>query len=370
VDEFTKQINLLGNCGKLVLKDNLLAVLSDIDLSTVSSAIYNGGFKKVKAILNVQAPEEYSDLQLHENPQKLIIDSAKKLGLSENFVGMVTAAAIEKFALVSKKDGDLAVSVIATAVDPQGKTCSHAESAGETIKVQEMTGTINIMIVIDGNPTESCLVSTLLTATEAKTAALWELDIRSRYSGDEATGTITDAMIVAETNRGAPIIYAGPASKLGQLVGYCTRKAVKEAVMKATECLPRRSVIKRLSERHLPLEKLSSELSKIDGLKVDEKTLAKILRNEPLFASVLLAAAKIDEDIKKELIPFEFKNINVLSENFGSLLSRQSRSDTKTPSGQARKKDYSSANLPPFLKHVLINMVKNALSKEKTENLK
>jgi iron complex transport system ATP-binding protein len=93
------------------------------------------------------------------------------------------------------------------------------------------------MVVIDGNPTESCMVSTVLTATEAKAAALWELGIKSRYSGDLATGTITDAIIVAKTNRGAPIIYGGPASKLGQLVGYCTRKAVKEAVMKANKYL-------------------------------------------------------------------------------------------------------------------------------------
>lgn len=230
-----KQFDLAGHCGKLVLKDNVLAVLSDIDLSTVSSAIYNGGFKKVKAILNVQAPEEFSDRLLHADPQKFIIDSAKKFGLSSSFVGMVTAAAVKKFALASKKDDDLAVSVIATAVDPEGNTCSHAESAGETIEVEEMTGTINIMVVIDGNPTESCLVGTVITATEAKAAALEELDIRSRYSGDLATGTITDAIIVAKTNRGTPIVYGGPASKLGQLVGYCTRKAVKEAVMKANE---------------------------------------------------------------------------------------------------------------------------------------
>jgi adenosylcobinamide amidohydrolase len=236
VDEFTKQIDL-GSFGKLVLKDNVLAVLSDVDLSTVSSAIYNGGFRKVKAILNVQVPEECSDRRLHANPQELVVDSAKKLGLSENFVGMITAAAVDKFALASKKDGDVAVSVTATAVDPEGNTCSHAESAGETIKVEEVTGTINIMVVIDGNPTESCMVSTVLTATEAKAAALWELGIKSRYSGDLATGTITDAIIVAKTNRGAPIIYGGPASKLGQLVGYCTRKAVKEAIVKADKYL-------------------------------------------------------------------------------------------------------------------------------------
>ena len=237
MDESTKQIDLSGNFGKLVLKDNVLAVISDIELTTVSSAIYNGGFKKTKAILNVQATNDLTDQQLHADPQKFIVDSAKKLGISNNFVGMVTAAAVDKFALASKKDGHLTVTVTATAVDTDGNTCSHAETAGETMNVAEMLGTINIMIVIDGNPTESCLVSTVLTATEAKTAAMWELDIRSRYSGDVATGTITDALIVAKTNRGKPIVYGGPASKLGQLVGYCTRKAVKESIMKANAYL-------------------------------------------------------------------------------------------------------------------------------------
>lgn len=235
MDDITKQIGLFGNCGKLILKDNILAILSDIDLSTLSSAIYNGGFKKAKAILNVQATEDFSDKQLHADPQKFILESAKKLGLQEDFVGMITAAAVDKFAFASKNDGELSVSVVATAVDPKGETCSHAETAGEPINVEEITGTINIMILIDGNPTESCLVSTVITATEAKSAAMWELGIRSRYSGDLATGTITDAIIVAKTGRGAPIIYGGPASKLGQLVGYCTRKAVKETLMKANK---------------------------------------------------------------------------------------------------------------------------------------
>ena len=234
-ETFTKQINLEGNIGKIVLKDNVLAAISNIELTTVSSAIYNGGFKKTHAILNVQATDDYTDKQLHANPQKFILDSAKKLDLTNDFVGMVTAAAVDKFAFASKTDGELTVTVTATAVDTEGNTCSHAETAGETMNVQEMLGTINIMVIINGNPTESCMVSTVLTATEAKTAAMWELNIKSRYSGDTATGTITDAIIVAKTNRGAPIVYGGPASKLGQLVGYCTRKAVKESIMKANQ---------------------------------------------------------------------------------------------------------------------------------------
>lgn len=364
-----KQFSLVGKDIKLILKENVLAVLSDKPLTTISSAFYNGGgLKKTRVILNVEVLKSCSDKHLHDNPEAYIVDSSKRFGLNESFIGMVTAAAVENFSLVSKNNGELSVSVIVTAADNEGNTCNFAESAGEPITVQEDEGTINIIVLIDGNPTESCLAGTLITVTEAKMAALRELDVRSRFSGDEATGTVTDSIVVAKTNKGAPIVYGGPASELGQIVGCCTRKAVKEAVTKANEFMPSRSIIDRLKERHLPLEKLASEMSKVDGLKVDAKTLEKILRNEPLFASILLAATKIDEDLKKDLIPSEFKNVNALSENFGRLLSEHRVE--KAASEPASDEDYASVDLPPFLKHVLINMVKTAFSREKTENLK
>jgi adenosylcobinamide amidohydrolase len=370
-----KQFDLVGDGVKLVLKENVLAVLSDAPLNTVSSAFYDcGGLKKTNAILNVEVPKSYSDRCLHDDPEAFIMDSSKKLGFTESFVGMVTAAAVENFSLVSKKDGDIAVSVIATAADNEGNTCNHAESAGETIETEHIEGTINIIVVIDGNPTENCLVSTLVTATEAKMAALRELDIRSRYSGDEATGTVTDAVVAAETNRGPPIVYGGPASKLGQLVGYCTRKAVKEAIMKANECMPTRSVIDRLRERHLPIEKMASELSRVKSLNMTEKTLCSklfsILRNEPLAASTLMAAVKIDEDVEKGLVPPEFGKIGIVCKHFGKLFSKQTYNNVKDSGESADSSEYDAVDLPPFLKHVLIRMVKSALFDEATENLK
>ena len=323
-----KQFELVAKDTKLILKENVLAVLSETPLTTVSSAFHNGGgLKKTKVIVNVEVTKDYSDSCLHDDPEAFLMDSTKKFGLKESFVGMVTAAAIENFSLVSKRNGDLAVSVIATAADNEGNTCNFAESAGEAIEVKHIEGTINIIVIIDGNPTESCLVSTLITATEAKMAALKELDIRSRFSGDQATGTITDAIVAAETGRGAPIVYAGPASELGQLVGYCTRKAVKEAVMKANECMPCRSILNRLKERHLPIEKLAFELSKVKSLGADEKTIAsnlvEILRSDPLSASVVMAAVKMDEDVEKGLIPPEFGQIGVLGKSFGEFFFKQ-----------------------------------------------
>jgi adenosylcobinamide hydrolase len=371
IGERMKQFKLVGNGVKLVIKENVLAVLSDAPLSTVSSAFHNGGgLKKTNVILNVEVPKSYGDRCLHDDPEAFIVDSASAFGANGSFVGMITAAAVENFALASKREGELAVSVVATAADNEGHTCNHAESSGEKIDIQEEeeAGTINIIVVVDGNPTESCLVSLLITATEAKMAAIKELDIRSRYSGDEATGTITDAMVVAETNRGAPIIYGGPASPLGQLVGYCTRKAVKDAVMKANECLPCRAIFDRLRERHLSIAKVASELSKAKSLGVDEKTLANrltaLLKAEPFYASIVLAAIRIDEDVEKGLVPPEFGEIGAVSKRFGEgLLSKLAPSNIKAKGDHASSADYDAVDLPPFLKQVLINIVKVAFSK-------
>ena len=360
-----KQFDLVGKGVKLVLKENVLAVLSDAPLTTVSSAFHNGGgVKKANVILNVEVPKSYGDRNLHDDPDVFIVNASKKFGISGSFIGVVTAAAVENYSLVSKRDGELAVSVVATAADNEGNTCNFAESAGEAIDVKHIEGTINIIVVVDGNPNESCLVNLLITATEAKIAAIKELDIRSRFSGDEATGTVTDAVVVAETNRGAPIVYGGPASPLGQLVGYCTRKAVKEAVMKANECMPCRSLIARLKERHLSIEKMASELSKAKSLGVDEKTLAtglaKLLRAEPFYASLVLAAIRMDEDVAKGLIPPEIGDAKAVSRKFGeALLSKQLAGNVVYSS------DYGAVDLPPFLKQVLIGILKVALS-EKT----
>jgi iron complex transport system substrate-binding protein len=204
---------------------------------------------------------------------------------------------------------------------------------------------------------DSCLAATLLTATEAKTAALKDLDIRSWYTGDSATGTITDSVVAASTNRGQIIDYGGPASKLGNLVGYCTRKAVKAAIFKQDGCLPCRPILDRLRERHLPVETLALELSKVDGLSVDAKALREILVGNPLLASVLLAAAKMDEDAAKGLVPPEFGSVEMLSKRFGDLLSTQGCK----PDGEA---DYDAVDLPPFTKQVLINIMKAARSRD------
>ena len=338
----------LADGAKLIVKDNVLAVICDNALITVSSAVFNGGWKQAKAVLNVGVPEGYNDLSLHLDPLELITSSAAKLGLTKDYLAMLTAAKIENYSLVSKKAADFSVSVAVTA------GCSHGESSGEEMNVQEIKGTINIIVLIDANPTESCMVASLVTATEAKSAVLRDFDVRSLYTGDSATGSITDSVAVASTCQGKTIRYGGPASKLGKVVGYCTRKAVTEALIKQEPIWARRTVLDRLKERHLPLEKLAAEVSKVEGLKVDAQGLAEILKNKPLALAYLLAAAKLDDDVKKNLLPAELGDAAELSKRFGNPASTAAEC-SKVPS-------YDSVDLPPFLKQSLIKIVTEALS--------
>ncbi len=352
------QLDLLGTPAKLVTEDNVLAIISDAPLNTVSSAIYNGGCRKVKAILNIQVPEGYSDHQLHEDPMHLVRESSRKIGVHDNYLAMITAAKIVNLSHVAKTDGNIVVNVVATA------GASHGESAGEKIDAEQTEGTINIIVVINGNPTDSCLVAAFVTATEAKTAALNDLDIRSRYSGDAATGTITDSLSVATTSTGPEIELGGPASKLGQLVASCVRQAVKEAVEKQDGTVPSRSIAARLKARHLPLEKMASELSKIKSLNKNELLLTARLKaviSNPLYASFLMAAAKLDDDAKRGLIPVEFGNVTEVSQRFGSLISGGTHPEAKNQK-RITKKEFDLVDLPPFLKQALINIMQNESS--------
>jgi len=236
------------------------------------------------------------------------------------------------------------VTVVATA------GCSHGESSGEEMDVQEIGGTINIIVFIDGNPTDSCMVAALITATEAKSAALHDFDVRSRYTGDSATGSITDSVTVASTGSGKTLTLAGPASKVGKLVGACTRKAVAQALVTQEPIWACRTVLYRLKERHLPLEKLASEVSKIDRLAVTPKWLGEVIRNNPSAAVWLLAAAKMDDDYKKNLLPVDFDNWTQATDGFTDF-AKHKNNCSKLP-------NYQSVDLPPFVKQALLAIIK------------
>lgn len=122
-------------------------------------------------------------------------------------------------------------------------------------------GTINIILLTSYRLSPRAMSRALITATEAKTAALQDLDIRSSEQplAYQATGTGTDNIILVG-GRGAAIDIAGGHSKMGELIGRAVYQGVREAVAKQNGITSCRSLWQRLQERRLGLYELVRNL--------------------------------------------------------------------------------------------------------------
>ncbi len=206
------------------IEGNALVVRSQVPFRAISSAVLNGGLAHASSILNLQVASSY----VCEEPEALLWRAIKtRRNLKPPVIGLMTAADIRNYALTIKNVGNLTVATIITA------GLSHPATSGDDMAYgYPKAGTINVIIIIDGNPNDACLVNAVMTATEAKAAALHELGIRSKFSGEISTGTTSDAVVIAATGRGRPIVYAGTATTLGYLIARSMREGLKKAVAK------------------------------------------------------------------------------------------------------------------------------------------
>ena len=92
-------------------------------------------------------------------------------------------------------------------------------------------GTINTILLFNIPLTAAALTRAVATMTEAKSAVLQELAVRSRISGGIATGTGTDQFCLAAVANGAPpITWSGKHAKIGELIGIAVKEATREAL--------------------------------------------------------------------------------------------------------------------------------------------
>ena len=285
------------------VKGNILVIQSKTTLRILSSAILNGGYKCANAVLNVQVPEGLgSDKNdVHWSPEVFLNEQVQKLHLEKDkTVALMTAAKMRNLAVCREKCGETVLTVFATA----GKTVAVTAGEPAASKNGYRNGTINIILLIDGNLAEGCMVEIIKTMTEAKTVALRELDLRSQFSGDLATGTLTDSVLVGCTNRGESIQFAGTFTLLGELIGKCVREAVKSALFKQEKLVSTRSLIERLAERGISPQIIRSLKPELTNKKVKllQEQLEFLLSDKNI-CSLVLASLRLDEDYSKGLIP-------------------------------------------------------------------
>lgn len=189
-------------------------VRSATPLRVVSSAFVGGELGETRHILNMHWPHGWCDGLAAE-----LRAHARRLGIAEPFVGLMTAA-VTKDALPATEAADgLTVTAVVTVA------LGGLVSAGTSPRAPWRPGTINSIVLLEAQLGPAAAVNGVITATEAKAAALGDVGVVT-VDGTPATGTLTDAVVIAWTGRGPVLDYLGPASPGGWLVGRAVRRAV------------------------------------------------------------------------------------------------------------------------------------------------
>jgi adenosylcobinamide hydrolase len=203
----------------VTLSEAVLHVASERPLTVLSSSVIGAELETTRHILNMHVAKDYRS----EKPEDDLLALARALGIDEPFVGMQTAARLRKARSAAARAGDLTVAAIVTV------GLSNPTAAGVSVPSILAAGTINLIVLVDGQLTRAAQVNAVLTATEAKTLALIDGGTRTRDGGC-ATGTSTDSIVLASTGRGDPLRYAGTATELGWLIGRTVRESVTESM--------------------------------------------------------------------------------------------------------------------------------------------
>jgi len=201
----------------LVRDDSAIHLWSDAPLAVVSSAMVGGDLKWTRHIVNMHVRSDYDC----RNPAGDLDLLARGLGIDEPFVGLMTATRLDRAQVVVEKDEQYTVIAVVTA------GLSHPTAAGleQAITLRPNSGTINMIALVDARLTSAARVNAIITATEAKTLALMTVGVRTP-SGEIASGTSTDSIVVASTERGERVEYAGPIMPVGALIGRAVRRAI------------------------------------------------------------------------------------------------------------------------------------------------
>ncbi|MEM9954834.1 MAG: adenosylcobinamide amidohydrolase [Chloroflexota bacterium] len=201
------------------LDDDALIIRGGMPLYSLSSAVVGGGIGTVHAIVNRHVHKNYDC----SDPIADLRNFARERNITGDFVGMLTAVWMCKTRHITQRSNGLTVSVMITA------GVGNAIAAGITQPQTVQAGTINIIALVDGNLSSGAMVNAVTTITEAKTAVLHVRDIRT-FDDLSATGTSTDAVVIAQTGRGDTLPYGGPVTEVGYLLARGVRECLALAL--------------------------------------------------------------------------------------------------------------------------------------------
>lgn len=221
-----------------------LTLVVDLErrLKVLSSAPFRGGLVRARYLLNHQVPANpVKRAALRAGCQgcypagylkQLVVD----MGTKGDAVALMTAVPLKQCVALRAASEDLWVEAWITvgvtnavrAGDPA--TAGRGRGTGRT-----KPGTINIILVTNARLPGSAMVGAVQVMTESKTAALLAAGVPSWTGRLGATGTGTDATVIAcgAGAEGPRLRYSGTHTKLGELIGRLVVRGVSEGLKRS-----------------------------------------------------------------------------------------------------------------------------------------
>lgn len=208
-----RQTNSKITAQQIKIRDEFVELQTTFPLKTVSSAVHNAGFGWFQTFINRAVDASYMAEDAHVEIKHYL----EKKGFSpSNTVAMMTAVA-SKHVVVKEFSSSIGSIVVAvTAGVGNAVDVSKAYERSEKPHI----GTINTWVFVNGTLTDESFMQAMTTATEAKVKALAIENIRDKVSKTTATGTSTDSILIAATQKGPFFEYAGTITEIGKLIGH------------------------------------------------------------------------------------------------------------------------------------------------------
>lgn len=209
--------------------EQCLAITSQSPLRSLSSALIGDGFGSTRYFANFHVDHRYDG----RDPKTDLSAWLATQGLPASSVGMMTAVRLSNASIVSMPLAHLDHGVMALVTAGVGNAVDITALHSQDPRL--VASTINVFVFVDAQLTDGALVNACLSITEAKVQALYKARVIDTHSGTAATGTSTDCVCVAATQRGELTPYAGSGTSLGRAIGRAVYQATLNSLASANE---------------------------------------------------------------------------------------------------------------------------------------
>ncbi|KMM36713.1 adenosylcobinamide amidohydrolase [Guptibacillus hwajinpoensis] len=205
--------------------DERITLRSPFPLRTMSSGVVGSGTGWYTTFVNRHVDKSYNCSNHREEMLEYL--KGHMIDPTET-VGMMTAVRLEDVAYKLIEEEGVSVFIVVTA--GVGNAVDASRSREHIYEPQP--GTINTWVFVNGTLTDEAFIQSIMTATEAKVKVMQDQDVKDAVTGSSATGTSTDSILIAATQRGKHLPYAGTITTLGKLISQGVYTCTTEALQK------------------------------------------------------------------------------------------------------------------------------------------